>query len=225
MAFIVDLFFWVSVYVAFHLLIRLYQFTYLELVPNILSEKNFFEKYMKNLSAKLGERRTRATLIAFFVIAILPFTVLSILVGYQIGLIIWAGTVLFLNFSITILELVTSYKLSKHNKENLLQLNSLAKENPSIPITRKMLDLLIIGFNSKEKEINQLTIETIKLLNNNEKVVKALWQDNIPKTSIYERITRRRTPSPDSVWHYLKKIDHMPVKRRGENVQRLSDEI
>jgi hypothetical protein len=88
-----------------------------------------------------------------------------------------------------------------------------------------MFNLLISGFNSEEEEICQLTLEALDLLKDNEIVIEKLLQSTVPRKSIYERLTIRKTPSTKAVWNYLKKIDHLPAKRRGENVQRLSDEI
>ncbi|MCG3218957.1 MAG: hypothetical protein KAR35_08120, partial [Candidatus Heimdallarchaeota archaeon] len=95
----------------------------------------------------------------------------------------------------------------------------------STPITNNTFNLLIGGYNSQEAEVYQLTIEALELLKDNELIIKKVLNEETPKKSIHERMVRRRTASPEAVWRYLKKVDHLPVKRRGENVQRLSDEI
>jgi hypothetical protein len=226
MGIFVNVLFWISIYVAFHLYIRLYQFTYVELFPSFFSQDGIIEKYVKDLSIKMGEKRVRTTLIVYSAIAILPFTILTILVGYHLGLIVWAGTVLFIGILILgPLEIVLTYRSTKNMKEKLLQLNSTLKEDPSTPITNNTFNLLIGGYNSQEAEVYQLTIEALELLKDNELIIKKVLNEETPKKSIHEKMVRRRTPSPEAVWRYLKKVDHLPVKRRGENVQRLSDEI
>ena len=123
------------------------------------------------------------------------------------------------------LELAITHRSTKDCKEKIQQINILLTEDPSTPITNEMFNLLITGFNSEKEEVYHLTIETLDLLKENDLILEKIMEKTLPGMSIHERIMRRRTPSSDGVWHYLKKIDHLPVKRRGENVQRLSDEI
>ncbi|MCG3219468.1 MAG: hypothetical protein KAR35_10700 [Candidatus Heimdallarchaeota archaeon] len=191
-----------------------------------MPEDSFTKKYMKVLTVKTGERRLYATLLAYSALAILPVTILSLVWGFYLGLIIWGGAVLFANLFIFIpIKLIIAYNSTRNQKEKLLQLNSLLKKEPSTPLSNNSINLLILGFNSQEKDVKLLSIETLELIKEDERVIKALSQNGIQGKSIYERMMWRRTPSPESVWHYLKKVDHMPVKRKGENVQRLSDEI
>lgn len=225
MALLENVLFWISIYIAFHLLVRIYQFTKLEVFPESFSTPKKVEKTVKDITYKLNERRIVSTLLVYSLIAFIPGLILINLIDLQLGTIICVGTILGFNYLLlTPYELISEYRTNQHKKEKLLSLNALIQEDSSMTITHEMTDILISGFNSEDEKIYKLTIETLGLIKENEKVLEDIFRHNIPQSSVYDKFIQRRTPSPDSVWHYLKKIDHLPVKRRGENIQRLDDE-